>query len=565
MGTDLFAVIPTVIILGPVALLTLLLSAVFGRLHSGLQRWSVLFAVAATDAILYLVHFACREAWRDSWLGSPFTLWILLTSTTVAGVLWAWKNSRLESATERWAGLNPGRAALVILAIVALTGAGVVVQSQQEGYPLFHPSLVVWATAWFSIVYLLVQRLRVARQRATCLLLPPPVAVLCALAISCGLYGATTLCSDRAIVWSFPAEDKGNILSRPLATGEHVYVTVAMNGGGGDSRWGILYCLDRTTGAKRWSYTDDRQLRPVRSSPCLADGRLYFGDGLADSRDGSLYCLEAATGEKRWQFRTQGPVASDPCVADGRVFFGAGAEGIYCVDAATGDKLWQFDQVASDASPSVAGNYLYAGSANGEHHEVLCLAAATGHAVWRAEVELALRAAPLCAGPFVFASLGNGTLTRSADRPAGAVLCFEATTGQCLWRHDVPDGVLAQPIVDQTHVYFTARDSHCYALDRRKGQLRWARDVGAPVLAAPALAGSHLYVASSRGLVYRLHADTGAVEAAYDVAKYTRTKPWLFSSPTAADGCLWFGVGLDDLVGGMVPRVYCLKDDLGVR
>jgi hypothetical protein len=54
MDTGPFAVIPSVVILGPVALLTLLLSALFGRIHSGLRRWSVVSAVAASDAILYL-------------------------------------------------------------------------------------------------------------------------------------------------------------------------------------------------------------------------------------------------------------------------------------------------------------------------------------------------------------------------------------------------------------------------------------------------------------------------------------------------------------------------------
>jgi hypothetical protein len=65
MDTGLFAVIPTVLIMGPVALLTLLLSAIFGRMHSGLRRWAVLFAVAASIVILYVLarrHGAARVA-----------------------------------------------------------------------------------------------------------------------------------------------------------------------------------------------------------------------------------------------------------------------------------------------------------------------------------------------------------------------------------------------------------------------------------------------------------------------------------------------------------------------
>jgi outer membrane protein assembly factor BamB len=563
MDAELFAVIPTVIILGPVALLSALLSALLGRAHSGLRRWSVLFAVAAADAALYLIHFAFREGWRDSWLGSPSTLWLMLTSTTAAGAVWALKSSPVAAAPDRSAASRPGAGEYIGLGAVGLAGLWVVVRSQQEGYPLFHPSLVVWATAWLGVAYLFVRRWLAGRQRAAGLLLPTPVAMLWALALTCGLYGATTLCADRALVWSFPAEDKGNILSRPVVGGERVYVTVAMNGGGGDRRWGILYCLDRATGEKRWGFTDERRLLPVRSTPCLSDGRLYFGAGLPDSKEGSLYCLEAATGEKQWQFRTESPIASDPCAAGGKVFFGAGTEGIYCLDAATGDKLWQFDQVRSDGGPAVAGHHLYTGGSSGGRHEILCLDAATGQPVWRTAVDLPLRAVPRCAGGLVFAGLGGGTLTRSADRPAGAVLCLEAATGRRVWRYDVPDGVLVQPVVDQGSVYFVSRDRHCYALDLREGKLRWARDVGSPVVAAPALAGPYLLVAASGGLVYRLRADTGEVQGSYDVAKYTRAKPWLLSSPTPEGGYVWFGAGLDDLVGGMVPRLYCLKEDLG--
>jgi cbb3-type cytochrome oxidase subunit 3 len=373
MDTGLFAVLPTIVILGPVALLTLLMSAIFSRLHGGLQRWSVLFAVVAADAILYLVHFAFREQWRDAWLGSQFTLWMMLTSTTLAGVLWAWRNRRRAAPRDRWAGLRPGTGALLGSGGIALAGLYLVVRSQQQGYPLLHPSLVVWGTAWISLVYLCVQRVLLTRQVAAPLLLPPPVAVLGALAINCGLYGATTLCADRALVWSFPAEDKGNILSRPVVSGDHVYVTVAMNGAGGDLRWGIVYGLDRTTGDKRWAFTDERQLRPVRGTPCLAGGRLYFGDGLPDSHDCSFYCLEAATGKKHWQFRTRSPIASDPCAAGGRVFFNAAAEGVYCLDAATGAKVWQFDHGGAEGSPTVAGGYLYAGGTSGGHDELFWL------------------------------------------------------------------------------------------------------------------------------------------------------------------------------------------------
>ena len=50
---------------------------------------------------------------------------------------------------------------------------------------------------------------------------------------------------------------------------------------------------------------------------------------------------------------------------------------------------------------------------------LLTASSATGQLLWRTKVALPLWAAPQCGGALVFASLGNGTLTQSADRPAG--------------------------------------------------------------------------------------------------------------------------------------------------
>jgi outer membrane protein assembly factor BamB len=243
------------------------------------------------------------------------------------------------------------------------------------------------------------------------------------------------------------------------------------------------------------------------------------------------------------------------------VFFSAGTEGICCLDAETGDRVWQFDRVCVDSSPTVAGGSLYAGTTADGQHEVVCLDLAMGKPNWRTGFDLPVRAVTVGPGDVVLASLGNGTSTHSADRPAGAVICLDSRTGAQLWRYDVSDGVLAQPAVNET-VCFGSRDGHCYALDLCTGKLCWTRELDSPVLAAPALAGSHLLVGSSHGIVYWLDAETGEVEARYDIAKYTRTKPWLFSSPVVQGGYVWFGVGLDDYVGGIVPRLFCLMENL---
>jgi outer membrane protein assembly factor BamB len=53
----------------------------------------------------------------------------------------------------------------------------------------------------------------------------------------------------------------------------------------------------------------------IRSSPSLAEGVLYFGDG-----DGFLYALDVATGSELWRFQTDGAINASPALAPGVVF-----------------------------------------------------------------------------------------------------------------------------------------------------------------------------------------------------------------------------------------------------
>src|SRR5262249_12396440 len=148
---------------------------------------------------------------------------------------------------------------------------------------------------------------------------------------------------------------------------------------------------------------------------------------------------------------------------------------------------------------------------------------------------------------------------KSADRPAGALVCLQAETGQIRWQYDVRDAVLAQPAVDERtgFVYFAARDHHCYCLDD-KGVLNWTQDLGSPVVTAPALSGSCLCVAASGGKVYGLAANSGEVAWGFDVADHEQKKAQLFSSPVVVIDRIYFGAGLGNVLGD-TAALYCLE------
>jgi outer membrane protein assembly factor BamB len=399
--------------------------------------------------------------------------------------------------------------------------------------------------------------------------------MLWALVFACAGLGATTLPrpSSEGVqrVWVFEPSESGAILSSPRVEGDRVYVA-AMHSSG-FTTFGVVYCLDRETGKELWKFDDDGEMKQVFSTPCLADGRLYIGEGLHENQGCKFYCLNAATGRKLWHFETTSHTESSPCVAEGKVFFGAGDDGLYCLDAAKGTQHWHFQEpLHIDANPIVEGKHLYIGSGVSRTHkttELLCLDTARGKVTWRKRTDLPAWGSPTVHGGQVFFGLGNGRMNESVaapERPDGAVVCVDAATGEQVWRYDVSDGVLLKPAVDAHHVYFGSRDRHCYCLDRVRGELLWKVDLASPIVAAPALLDKHLYVAASEGRVCCLEADSGKVAWTFDVAADSQLKSQLIASPAVVripgadeeQACVFVGTGLESSLRS-VAALYCLQ------
>jgi len=369
-----------------------------------------------------------------------------------------------------------------------------------------------------------------------------PVAPLLLLAIAAG-------CSKRTVsppqpshaqadkvVWTFEQVERGAIVSSPLVVGDRLYVGAIRDAGLSTS--GVVYCLNAQTGKIIWKFDDDGEMQHMYSSPCLADGRLYIGEGMHANQVCKFYCLDAGSGHKLWQIVTSGHIESSPCVADGKVFFAAGDDGLYCLDAISGAQRWHHKAALHvDTSPTVVGRWLYCGSGVSRTRkatEVFCLDAETGADRWHKATDLPVWGSPAVSGTQVFFGLGNGRLTRSAEppeKPAGAVLCVASGSGETQWRVDVSDGVLVRPAVDAERVYFGARDGRCYAVDRAHGHVCWTQSLGGPLVTNPALVDRRLYVVGSEGRVDRLDIESGKVGWSFDLATYSQTKPRLFSSP----------------------------------
>jgi outer membrane protein assembly factor BamB len=407
---------------------------------------------------------------------------------------------------------------------------------------------------------------------AVAVALPALLAALAAgLAGLAALSRPTTTTPPVTVAWTFEPPEHGAIISSPVLDGERVYVAAVRDQGLAST--GVVYGLDRATGAVLWRFDNAGEMQQTYSTPCLDSGRLYVGEGMHGNHVCNLYCLDTATGRELWHFRTEDHIESSPCAADGRVYFGAGDDGVYCLDDVSGTEVWHFRApVHVDTSPAAAGRFVYVGSGVSRTRTspaVYCLEAATGTTVWRRPTDLPAWGSPAVDGDRVFVGLGNGRLLQSAappERPAGALLCLDAATGEPVWQYPVGDGVFARAAAAGGRVTFGARDGACYCVDR-DGRPCWKTDLGSPVVTRAALAGGRAYVVASRGPAACLDADTGRVLWTFDVAAGTRTTPQLVSSPAVAtveEGGkvrrrIYFGAELKNPVNSAAV-LYCLEE-----
>jgi outer membrane protein assembly factor BamB len=374
--------------------------------------------------------------------------------------------------------------------------------------------------------------------------------------------------SPVRVAWLFEAAPPGAVISSPRVEGNRIFIGAVED----DSPpRGALYCLDADKGRAVWKFDDAGQMQHMYSSPRVAAGRVYIGDGMHANPRSKLYCLDAASGALQWRFVANGHIESTPTVEDGRVYFGAGDDGVYCLDAQTGDELWHWaGQHHVDATLAVDQGRVYGGSGLSRLRQTLeafCLDARTGDVLWRKPLDLPAWGSARVDRGQVFIGLGNGRLVRSVEppqQPAGALVCLDCENGRQLWRFDVPDAVLVRPAIDEERVYFGARDTFCYCLNRQDGKLLWKQSLDSPIVAGITAHGGSVYAAGNQGRVCRLDAAGGKIEWSFDVAAASGMQPRLFSTPAVLirpDGRadVVFGAELRGW-SGSAAVVYCLSE-----
>ena len=336
------------------------------------------------------------------------------------------------------------------------------------------------------------------------------------------------------LVWTFEAPRPGLVVGAPVVSDNAVFLAVC-HSRGFDIR-GTVYALDPATGKPKWTYDRDDEMLPTASTPLLEGNRLFVGEGLHNSFSCKFHCLDAQTGKPNWTFPTGDHIEGGPAMAGQLVVFPAGNDGLYALDAETGAQKWNFlADLHIDSTPFVTNGRVYAGSGTSRRFptlQVVCLDAQTGSPVWRTPVNLPAWGSPVVAKGRVFVGLGNGRLhepARPPETPAGALACFDASTGVEQWTFPVADAVFGRPAIAGDRVIFGSRDGILYGLTF-DGHEAFRIPMGGPVMAPPVENAGLVYAVAVSGRIICVNPADGSEVWRYELSQ-RGSSPRVFAGP----------------------------------
>lgn len=266
-----------------------------------------------------------------------------------------------------------------------------------------------------------------------------------------------------------------------------------------------ILALDAVTGAMKWRFPEDEELTSVvRTSPAVADGRVFFG-----TTDGKLHAISADKGKVIWTFDTRSSITASPTVSEGVVYFGSADGRLWALDCASGNELpaWKGGCQLQDevgGAPTVANGFVYAVTLN---QALQAVGVATG------KVRYSVR----LPGPVMNQSVavcGDYIYMASGDN----VICFLGRNPTVRrWAQKMPDDVASSPAVCDAGVFVVSTDGLIVGLDPLSGRPIWKTfpKIKLATMAPPTVSGNLLFVTTLRGSIYAYDTATGTLKWTY--------------------------------------------------
>ena len=345
--------------------------------------------------------------------------------------------------------------------------------------------------------------------------------------------------------WSFRPPGT-TFYSSPVVDGERVYIV------GSRQNRGTIYCVDASTGRRVWSCRPPGY-RATFSTPVIAEGVLYVGEGVHHARDARLVAVAiqgVETGEVLWTFSVPGHIECAPLVDQGRIVFTAGDDGVYSLNLSAKrhqppELHWHVggDQIVdAETALALVGDTLCVGSGRGGN-EIVLLDAETGQITGRTPCEAPVFSLPAVQGQDLVVGAGEGDYVRPNDSPFGVLFRLDLATQSVVWTRQLPATVLGAVTWRDDWLYCGCADGFVYrvAMD---GQLSAKWDSGATLTGSLIVGDTHLVGHDRSGSLWCL--DRNSMKLVW---RHRLGYPGSYvSSPVLADGSIYIGTDNDGLL-----------------
>jgi outer membrane protein assembly factor BamB len=279
--------------------------------------------------------------------------------------------------------------------------------------------------------------------------------------------------------------------------------------------------------------------------PLVADGQVFYA-----ASDKKLYALSAADGEELWSRRFKAPLPVSPVFGDGYVYlYVPHPEGrIYALRPSDGKVMWKSPAGPGVVSAAAGGGVVAVGLGRAavfydrltgdERGRVLLeddvvgasYAGGESFVVWTGGGRLA-RCHPSDAEPAweVEAATGGVSAVAAGGRvyagaAAGAIVCYDAETGDEMWRRGTDEPLTDSPLSMTDGVLLVAGRRKIFAFSAADGESRWTSEPGGNVVGAAPYDGGAV-AACEDGRVVFARAGGGEPAALVTLDAYAATGP----------------------------------------
>ena len=239
---------------------------------------------------------------------------------------------------------------------------------------------------------------------------------------------------------------------------------------------GTARAFDLATGNRLWSFDtteeDDRSTN-IGGGLAIDNGTVYAVNGLAE-----LVALDAAKGTLRWRAATGTPARSSPTVADGRLFFTTSDNRLLAFATADGRALWTYQGTQASTAylgqpaPAYSEGFVVAGFGSGE---LAAVRADSGAVVWTDSL-----AAARAAGSVAEFSSIRGLITIDAGAVYAVsvgrlMVAIDLHSGRRLWERDTSGE--DSPWVADNWIFLVNLSQQIAAINRGDGRVAWVTDL----------------------------------------------------------------------------------------